>query len=34
MLQFPPAEWRLLHQHSVCQHIESGFHNGQHVMHG
>lgn len=32
MLQFPPADWRLLHQHSVSQHVECGFHIRQNSL--
>lgn len=34
VLQFPPAEWRLLHQDGVSQHVEGGLHIWQHSLHG
>lgn len=34
MFQLPPAEWRLLHQHGVSQHVQGGLHIGQHARHG
>lgn len=33
VLEFPPAQCRLLQQNGVGQHVEGGLHIGQHSMH-